>query len=122
MLWDSLESPQRHIFMEKFVKLSLNYHQIPSLSFSLLSFTFQFDAEFRRFSVDRAKVGKFNDFNEILAKLHQLQSIPFVITYTDNHGDLLPINNDDNFGLALSTANPVLKILVQKKGRHICYK
>ena len=72
--------------------------------------------------MDRSKVGKFSEFNESLGKLHQLQTIPFVITYTDTHGDLLPINNDDNFGLALSTANPVLKILVQKKGKNAAYR
>ena len=77
---------------------------------------FQFDAEFRRFSVDRSKVTKFDDFSQIITKLHLLQNDPFVITYTDIHGDLLPINNDDNFGLALATAKPVLRILVQKKG------
>ena len=40
MLWCSLELPQRgdsneypqHVFMEKKVKLSLNYHQLPTLS------------------------------------------------------------------------------------------
>ena len=66
--------------------------------------------------MDRSKVARFDDFSQIVANLHLLQTIPFVITYTDIHGDLLPINNDDNYGLALSTAKPVLRILVQKKG------
>lgn len=57
-----------------------------------------------------------------MEKLHFLQDIPFTVTYTDTHGDLLPINNDDNFALALSTAavstakQPVLRILLQRKG------
>lgn len=82
----------------------------------LIEIKSKFDAEFRRFSVDRSKVTKFDDFSQIITKLHLLQNDPFVITYTDIHGDLLPINNDDNFGLALATAKPVLRILVQKKG------
>lgn len=82
----------------------------------LIEIKSKFDAEFRRFSVDRNKVSKFGEFSDIITKLHLLQNIPFVITYTDVHGDLLPINNDDNFGLALATAKPVLRIIIQKKG------
>jgi len=82
-----------------------------------ISFSFQFDAEFRRFSVDRGKQAKFDEFYNVVAGIHFLKNIPFIITYTDIHGDLLPINNDDNFNLALSTAKPVLRINVQKKGK-----
>jgi partitioning defective protein 6 len=88
----------------------------------ILFFPFQFDAEFRRFSVDRNSQLKFEPFRDSVEKLHFLSEIPFTITYTDAHGDLLPINNDDNFNLALSTAKPVLRILVQKKGNlFFCY-
>lgn len=76
----------------------------------------KFDAEFRRFSVDRGKQHKFDEFHGIVERLHFLVDIPFIITYTDIHGDLLPINNDDNFHLALNTAKPALRINVQKKG------
>lgn len=34
-----------------------------------------------------------------------------------NDNDLLPINNDDNYGRAISTARPVLRVIVQRKGR-----
>ncbi|KAL4234130.1 Partitioning defective 6 beta [Mactra antiquata] len=84
----------------------------------------QFDAEFRRFSVDRGSHLKFETFRESVQKLHFLKDIPFTITYTDAHGDLLPINNDDNFALALSTAalstakQPVLRVLLQRKGEN----
>ncbi|XP_025115043.1 partitioning defective 6 homolog beta-like [Pomacea canaliculata] len=75
----------------------------------------KFDAEFRRFSVTRGT--KFEEFFKILKELHGLSDIPFVITYTDPvHSDLLPINNDDNFVRALSTARPLLKLLIQRKG------
>lgn len=39
--------------------------------------------------------------------------------YADIHGDLLPINNDDNYHKAVSTANPLLRIFIQKKGKSI---
>ncbi|XP_052816245.1 partitioning defective protein 6-like [Mya arenaria] len=76
----------------------------------------KFDAEFRRFSVDRGRQTKFADFKETVERIHFLKDHPFTITYTDIHGDLLPINNDDNFNLAIFTAKPALRINVQKKG------
>lgn len=83
-------------------------------------FFFQFDAEFRRFSVTRGT--KFEEFFKILKELHGLSDIPFVITYTDPvHSDLLPINNDDNFVRALSTARPLLKLLIQRKGDYVIH-
>ena len=32
------------------------------------------------------------------------------------HGDLLPINNDDNYHKAISTASPLLRLFLQRKG------
>ena len=52
----------------------------------------------------------------MLEKLHSLERVAFIVTYTDKEGDLLPINNDDNFAIALHTANPVLKLCIQRKG------
>ncbi|KAI0234719.1 Partitioning defective-like protein 6 beta [Lamellibrachia satsuma] len=78
----------------------------------------KFDAEFRRFSLDREKLTKFEDFNHLVEVVHGLPNIPFVIAYTDpKDGDLLPINNDDNFARALTIARPLLRLLVQKKGQ-----
>ena len=80
------------------------------------SIYFQFDAEFRRFSVDREKQGLFGEFEKLLSELHSIQNGEFVVTYTDQQGDLLPINNDDNYHKALTTAKPLLRVMVQRKG------
>lgn len=78
---------------------------------------FQFDAEFRRFSVSRQDAGKYEEFRGLIERLHHLADVPFLISYTDpRDGDLLPINNDDNLGRALLTARPLLRIIVQRKG------
>jgi len=40
-----------------------------------------------------------------------------LVSYTDpKDGDLLPINNDDNYTVALQNARPLLRILLQRKG------
>ena len=53
--------------------------------------------------------------------MHKLQEIPFTTWYTDIHNDLLPINNDNNFSIALSqtlnhAAKPLLRLFIQRKG------
>jgi len=50
-------------------------------------------------------------------KIHKLENIPFTTWYTDVHGDLLPINNDVNLSVALTTAKPLLRLFVQRKGK-----
>ncbi len=78
---------------------------------------FQFDAEFRRFALSRdGETRKFDDFYKLLEKIHVLMNIPFIICYTDPNGDLLPINNDDNYLKALTTARPMLRLMIQRKG------
>jgi partitioning defective protein 6 len=47
--------------------------------------------------MDKSKPRKFDELYLQVEKLHRLKSDPFVITYSDKDGDLLPINNDDNF-------------------------
>ena len=37
--------------------------------------------------------------------------------YADVHGDLLPINNDGNYHKAISTASPLLRLFLQRKGK-----
>ena len=72
--------------------------------------------------MDREKLTKFAGFNEIVEVVHGLQSIPFVIAYTDpKDGDLLPINNDDNYARALTIARPLMRLLVQKKGMFVLF-
>ncbi|XP_029012603.1 partitioning defective 6 homolog beta isoform X2 [Betta splendens] len=38
-----------------------------------------------------------------------------LVCYADVHGDLLPINNDDNYHKAISTASPLLRLFLQRK-------
>lgn len=79
---------------------------------------FQFDAEYRRFSVSQGTHTKFDDFYKLVASVHQLDNVPFIICYVDpKDADLLPINNDDNFWKALSTSMPLMRLNVQKKGK-----
>lgn len=41
-----------------------------------------------------------------------------MLSYTDpKDGDLLPINNDDNLGRAVINARPLLRIIIQRKGK-----
>ena len=77
----------------------------------------QFDAEFRRISVERSAMKQFGDLHEVLQRLHLLQEIAFTISYSDpKDGYLLPINNDDNFAKAVECARPLLRIFLQRKG------
>ncbi|XP_055343022.1 partitioning defective protein 6-like [Paramacrobiotus metropolitanus] len=84
---------------------------------NLVEIKSKFDAEFRRFSLNRLLVNNFEDFHKSLEALHGLSHVPFVVFYTDKEGDLLPINNNDNFAKALSTTRTqsILRIFVQRK-------
>ncbi|XP_058133926.1 partitioning defective 6 homolog gamma [Dasypus novemcinctus] len=75
----------------------------------------KFGAEFRRFSLDRHKPGKFEDFYKLVLHTHHISSAEVTIGYADVHGDLLPINNDDNFSKAVSSASPLLRVFIQKR-------
>uniref|UniRef100_A0A8C5RD07 PB1 domain-containing protein n=1 Tax=Laticauda laticaudata TaxID=8630 RepID=A0A8C5RD07_LATLA len=79
-----------------------------------------FGAEFRRFSLDHFKPGKFEDFYKLLLHIHHISNMAVMVGYADIHGDLLPINNDDNFYKAVSSANPLLRIFIQKQGELKC--
>ena len=78
----------------------------------------QFDAEFRRWSIKRSdSTHTFDDFYSTIETLHKLNGLSFLISYIDpRDNDLLPINNDDNFHRALTTARPLLRLIIQKKG------
>ncbi|XP_077283628.1 partitioning defective protein 6 [Arctopsyche grandis] len=77
----------------------------------------KFDAEFRRFSIARAEIPKYEEFRSFVERLHGIVGIAFLVSYTDpRDGDLLPINNDDNLGRALHTARPLLRVIIQRKG------
>lgn len=83
----------------------------------LIFSSLQYGAEFRRFSVDRVKPGKFEEFYKLILHIHRIANMEVMIGYADVHGDLLPINNDDNFCKAVSTAHPLLRIFIQRQGR-----
>uniref|UniRef100_A0A672ZDW7 Partitioning defective 6 homolog gamma-like n=1 Tax=Sphaeramia orbicularis TaxID=375764 RepID=A0A672ZDW7_9TELE len=74
-----------------------------------------YGAEFRRFSVDRIKPGKFEEFYKLILHIHRIANMEVMICYADIHGDLLPINNDDNFCKAVSTAHPLLRVFIQRQ-------
>ena len=79
----------------------------------------KFDAEFRRFSLDKSKYRTFEAFQALLEELHLLHSskVPFLISYIDpKDNDLLPINNIDNYLRALKNAKPLLRLVVQRQG------
>lgn len=76
----------------------------------------KFLAEFRRFHVDPEQ-DRFEDLFHRVESLHQIHHFDFIVTYTDPiHGDLLPINNDENFAKAKkSCASSILRIYIHKK-------
>lgn len=86
----------------------------------LICVSLQFGAEFRRFSLERSKPGKFEEFYGLLQHVHKIPNVDVLVGYIDIHGDLLPINNDDNYHKAVSTANPLLRIFIQRKGKQAC--
>lgn len=75
----------------------------------------KFGAEFRRFSLDRSKPGRFDEFLGLLQHVHRIPNMEVLVGYADVHGDLLPINNDDNYHLAIATASPLLRLFLQRK-------
>uniref|UniRef100_A0A8C4TCM4 Par-6 family cell polarity regulator gamma a n=1 Tax=Erpetoichthys calabaricus TaxID=27687 RepID=A0A8C4TCM4_ERPCA len=77
--------------------------------------TLRFGAEFRRFSLDRLKPGKFEEFYKLILHIHRISNMDVKLGYADVHGDLLPINNDDNFCKAVSMANPLLRVFIQRQ-------
>lgn len=79
-------------------------------------YLFQFEAEYRRFALRRNGPGGFQEFYRLLQTIHHIPGVDMLLGYADIHGDLLPINNDDNFHKAVSSANPLLRIIISKKG------
>merc|ERR1719273_979843 len=77
----------------------------------------KFAAEFRRFSLDKQKYHTVESFHQLLASLHHLRQVPFMIKYADpRDNDLLPITNDDNYQAALKNAKPLLRLFIQHEG------
>nr|XP_055158887.1 partitioning defective 6 homolog gamma [Nyctereutes procyonoides]XP_055189017.1 partitioning defective 6 homolog gamma-like [Nyctereutes procyonoides] len=98
--------------------MNRSFHKSQILRFydcSAVEVKSKFGAEFRRFSLDRHKPGKFEDFYKLVVHTHHIANTDVTIGYADVHGDLLPINNDDNFCKAVSSANPLLRVFIQKR-------
>eukprot|EP00794_Sanderia_malayensis_P018948 gene18948-20854_t len=84
---------------------------------SMIEVKSKFDAEFRRYSIKRGSLASYDEFHEFVRNVHRLYAIPFSIWYKDPlHGDLLPINNNENCSHALNTAQPLLRLFLQRSG------
>ncbi|XP_053282724.1 partitioning defective 6 homolog alpha isoform X2 [Pleuronectes platessa] len=75
----------------------------------------KFEAEYRRFALKKNGQGDYQEFYRLLQTIHHIPGVDVLLGYADIHGDLLPINNDDNFQKAVSSANPLLRIIITKK-------
>lgn len=76
----------------------------------------KFDAEFRRFRLEKQRFQTYETFKQLLCDLHHLKAVPFVVKYADEDNDLLPITNDDNYMAALKKAKPLLRLVIQREG------
>ncbi|XP_068168969.1 partitioning defective 6 homolog alpha isoform X1 [Antennarius striatus] len=75
----------------------------------------KFEAEYRRFALKKNGPSGFREFYHLLQTIHHIPGVDVLLGYADIHGDLLPINNDDNFHKAVKSANPLLRIIITKK-------
>ncbi|XP_012687855.1 partitioning defective 6 homolog alpha isoform X2 [Clupea harengus] len=75
----------------------------------------KYEAEYRRFALKRTNNGGFQEFYKLLQNIHRIPGVDVLLGYADIHGDLLPINNDDNFHKAVTSANPLLRIIIQRR-------
>ncbi|KAI9589682.1 partitioning defective 6 homolog gamma [Glossina fuscipes] len=93
------------------------FHESSFADAKIIEVKSKFDAEFRRFGLRRhEEPPKFDKFYTLIKELHGLNNIRFVIRYIDPRDqELLPINNDDNYGRALKTAQPILRVIVQRE-------
>ena len=89
---------------------------LSSHSMNLLQVKSKYQAEFRRFPVD-IDHDSYEDFFHKVESVHQLVNHEFVITYTDPvHGDLLPINNGENFAKAkTSCQSTLMRVYIHRK-------
>ncbi|KAG5273113.1 hypothetical protein AALO_G00147790 [Alosa alosa] len=78
----------------------------------------KFEAEYRRFALKKTNNGGFQEFYKLLQTIHRIPGAELLLGYADIHGDLLPINNDDNFHKAVSSANPLLRIIIQRRDEY----
>lgn len=68
--------------------------------------------------MERNPQAKFEEFKNLIEDHHNLKDIPFLVSYIDPSDQaLLPINNDDNLRRALLSAKPLLRLIIQRKGK-----
>jgi len=87
----------------------------------LMSVKSKYMAEFRRFSLN-IEEDDFKSFHDQIRHLHRVDSTDVVLTYTDPvHGDLLPINNDENFTKAkqLCGSSLLMKVYIHKRDNYV---
>ncbi|KAI1890286.1 hypothetical protein AGOR_G00152180 [Albula goreensis] len=96
--------------------MNKSQRELSSRTLSVVEVKSKFGAEFRRFSVERAKPGRFEEFYCLLQHVHRIPNVELLVGYADAYGDLLPINNDDNYHKAVSTASPLLRLFLQRRG------
>ncbi|KAM4618422.1 partitioning defective 6 homolog alpha [Polymixia lowei] len=97
-------------------RMSRHQQRTPfKLTDSVVEVKSKFEAEYRRFALKRNGPGGFQEFYQLLQKIHHISGVDVLLGYADVHGDLLPINNDDNFHKAISLANPLLRIIITKR-------
>lgn len=76
----------------------------------------KFDSEFRRWSLNRSKTTSFQEFQRLIGQLHNLTINEFSISYVDPLDNyLLPINNDVNFGRAITKSKSILNLTIHRK-------
>ncbi|KAI1730627.1 PB1 domain-containing protein [Ditylenchus destructor] len=85
---------------------------------SVIHIKSKFDSEFRRFAIPlkAENAMSYAEFRSFVESVHSLHNIPFTLCYTSVAGDLLPITNDENFRKAFESAQPCLRLLIQRKG------
>ncbi|KAM3869703.1 partitioning defective 6 homolog alpha [Diretmus argenteus] len=96
--------------------MSRQQHRTPlKLTDSVVEVKSKYEAEYRRFALKRNGPSGFQEFYRLLQTVHRIPGVDVLLGYADIHGDLLPINNDDNFHKAVSSANPLLRIIITKR-------
>lgn len=85
------------------------------LTDSVVEVKSKFEAEYRRFGLKRNGPGGFQGFYRLLQTIHRIPGVDVLLGYADVHGDLLPINNNENFHKAVSSANPLLRIIITRR-------
>lgn len=87
-------------------------------SFERVAVKSKIDAEFRRFSILRDSTTCYEDFTSLTEQAHGLVGTAFFIFYVDPcDGDLLPINNDENFLKAVQNTKHLLRTVIQRQGQ-----